>query len=569
MADSSHAKAKPRRELRFKRRRGGMLGLGRRITAIDVDGQVLRLVQTVHRYGRTRVTRFAAERLDLSADADLTEPAVMGKAIANALSQLRWRPSVVVMGVPRANVVLRTIHLPPSDSAGELASMVHFQVAKDLPFPIEDAVIDFTIQGETRAEPEATPIPRPEPAPDQEAQVRLEILVAAVKKEDVRFYQQTAAAAGFKLAGLGLRSYANARCVEACQLTSPSETVALVSLRPDEVIIDVLAGRSLVFSRVAPVKQPDEDDPKAAPVEPAEPSPAPRQDLIKPLRDLQFAQAVTIEVVRSLHSFQGTVSRNAVARVVVAGGTSNEQDVVQALQNRLSIPASLLNPAAAMGLPESVSQHASAALAVFGLGIGINDAEGMPFDFLQPKQPTPPPSPRRVKVLLGAGTAAALLVMLLGVRAHLTGKHTAVRNTLNQQIAREKQNVPTYKRMQLQVKTIREWQDLERNWLGEYLSLSTNLPPREEVYLSSLSFNSQGVVRMSVLARSGEILARLEEQLRKAGYQVKPLAITPGADKAGYHFRSNIEVVLPDRSAAPMPPAAASTQPDKPADTAG
>ena len=558
MADSTQATAKPRRELRFKRRRGRSFGLGRRITAIDVDGQVLRLVQTVHRYGRTRVTRFAAERLDLAGDSNLTDPTVMGLAISKALSQLRWKSSVVVMGLPRANVVLRTIQLPPSDHPGELASMVHFQVAKDLPFPIEEAVIDFTIQGEVRADFDTTQATRGELSPNPESQVRLDILVAAVKKDDVRFYQQTAAAAGFKLAGLGLRSYANARCVEACQLTSPNETVALVSLRPDEVIIDVLSGRSLVFSRVATVKQPDDETPEETEEAPSESkTPNPDQEITKPLRDLQFAQTVTIEVVRSLHSFQGTVSRNPVARVVVAGGTSNEQDVVQALQNRLSIPANLLNPAAAMGLPESVSQHASAALAVFGLGIGVNDTEGMPFDFLQPKQPSPPPSPRRVKVFIGAAVGAALLVMMLGLRAHLAGKRHTVRNSLTQQIAKEKKNLPTYKRMQLQVAGIRDWRNLGRNWLDEYVCLTTNMPPQKEVYLSSLSLSSQGIVRMSVLAKSGEILARLEEQLRTAGYQVKPLAITPGTDKAGYPFRSSVEVILPDRT----PPKPGSAQP--------
>ena len=46
-------------------------------------------------------------------------------------------------------------------------------------------------------------------------------------------------------------------------------------------------------------------------------------------------------------------------------------------------------------------------------------------------------------------------------------------------------------------------------------------------------------------ARSGEILANLDRQLRAAGYEVKPLAITPGNDKHGYNFRSTVELILP------------------------
>jgi hypothetical protein len=37
----------------------------------------------------------------------------------------------------------------------------------------------------------------------------------------------------------------------------------------------------------------------------------------------------------------------------------------------------------------------------------------------------------------------------------------------------------------------------------------------------------------------------LDKQLRAAGYDVKPLAITPGADRNGYEFRSNVELTAP------------------------
>jgi hypothetical protein len=36
----------------------------------------------------------------------------------------------------------------------------------------------------------------------------------------------------------------------------------------------------------------------------------------------------------------------------------------------------------------------------------------------------------------------------------------------------------------------------------------------------------------------------LDKQLRAAGYNVKPLAITPTADRHGYEFRSSVELTL-------------------------
>jgi hypothetical protein len=71
------------------------------------------------------------------------------------------------------------------------------------------------------------------------------------------------------------------------------------------------------------------------------------------------------------------------------------------------------------------------------------------------------------------------------------------------------------------------------------------LPGSEDLYLTSLSISAQGNIHLAVQARSGEILANLDRQLRNAGYDVKPLAITPGNDRHGYNFRSTVELLVP------------------------
>jgi hypothetical protein len=67
------------------------------------------------------------------------------------------------------------------------------------------------------------------------------------------------------------------------------------------------------------------------------------------------------------------------------------------------------------------------------------------------------------------------------------------------------------------------------------------------VYLTLLSVSGQGAIHLGVQARNGETLAKLEKQLRAAGYGVKPLAVNPGADKFGYSFRSNVELIVPEK----------------------
>ena len=84
-------------------------------------------------------------------------------------------------------------------------------------------------------------------------------------------------------------------------------------------------------------------------------------------------------------------------------------------------------------------------------------------------------------------------------------------------------------------------------WLDHYMYLSGVLPGPGEIYVTSLSVSGQGIIRLSVQAKSGEILARLDKQLRAAGYEVKPQAITPGVDRNGYDFRSSVELVIPPK----------------------
>ena len=517
------------------------------VTALDVDGATLRVVQATPHGNRISVTRIVAQRLEFATDADRSDPTTLGAAIARALDQLGVKPGPVVMGVPRAQVVLRTLTLPVLDDVRELASMVHFQVGKDLPFRMDEAVIDFKVRRKItppvpRAELAAKPDPSViEPVPPP----RLEVLVAAVKRDVVEFYQQTADIAGLKLVTLGLLPYANARCVEACHVAEGDQPVALVSLRPDEMNIDVIAQQTLLFSRGAPVKT--RPEPAAAPDLGVTGQPAPSSaSEPEPLAD-EFADAVTIEVVRSLHGYSGMDSQNPVTKVVVTGATGQERLVVERLSKRLAAPCSVLDLASALELSVEAAEHAPGAISTIGLALGVHDANGLPFDFLNPKRPAVQRDLRRIRILAGMAAAVALLVAVLGLRQILISHRLKILLAVDTELADAKSKQPIYQKMIRQAATVDDWVKGGRNWLEHYAFLSAILPAPEDIYITSLSVNGQGVIHLSVQARSGETLAKLDKQLRDAGYIVKPLAITPGADRFGYEFRSSVELLVPDK----------------------
>lgn len=501
------------------------------VTALDLDGTTLRVVQCGPRGG---VAQVFSGLLELPAEADRNDPGVMGAAVARALAKLKLKPGSVVMGVPRARAVLRTLVVPVIDKIPELASMVHFQVGRDLPFRIEEAVLDFKVCRRLEASSPGTgdsgdPAAKPEGVdPGAAAIPRLEVLVAAVKKEVVDYYRALAVAAGLELDALGLLPYANARCMEACRVADGDATLALVSLRPDEVGVDIIARQTLLFSRGAVLR--GSTDPAGAPNGPAN-----TEALIR---------NVVIEVVRSLHGHSGLESSPPAEKIVVAGATGHEADVVAALSARLSTPCTLLDPATALDLPKESQESAAGAIGALGLALGAMDGGGLPFDFLKPKRPAVQRDLRRIWALGGVVAAALVVAGVLGLRSTLIQRRTALLDAAAAELADAEKKRPVYRKLIAQTAVIEEWIKGDRDWLQQYAYLTSILPPSEEIYVTSLAISGQGSIRLAVQARSGETLARLDRQLRAAGYDVKPLAITPGADRFGYEFRSNVELIL-------------------------
>jgi Tfp pilus assembly PilM family ATPase len=533
---------KPAEELqaRFLKRSAFPIKARGPITALDWDGPLLRAAQSVQHGGKAEIVRFAAGPVQGSPGLDQPgqDAQASGARLAQALQGLDLKPGAVVMGIPRGLVFLRALSLPKPGTPAELAAMVHFQINKDLPFRPEDAVIDF--QANDRLPWTAPPAPPGSPAHESAgeqppATEKVDVLVAVVKKEVVQHYQGMAEAAGFKLAALGLDSYANARGLQACEPAGPPRTVALVSLRQEEVIIDVLAGGALVFSRTAPLA------PKGGPEAEAGPG-------------LSSAEAragelgtVTIETVRSLHNYEGLERHEPVQEILVAGAQGRGAAIAEALGRRCHLPCRLLDPASALGLSAKEPEYVSGALTALGLALSAQDQTPWPFDFLHPKRPPVPLNRRRAILLQAAAAAAVLLCVVWSVRAVLIHRQVKIRNGLQAQVNRTADNRKAYRELRLRAKTVHDWTMDKREWLDHYAYLSALLPGCTEVYVTSISAGARGVLHLSIQARSGEILAQVDKRLRQAGYEVRPLAITPCSDRYGYSFQSSLELTLPDK----------------------
>jgi hypothetical protein len=150
-------------------------------------------------------------------------------------------------------------------------------------------------------------------------------------------------------------------------------------------------------------------------------------------------------------------------------------------------------------------------------------------------------------VLAAAAAIVALLVSTVGLRQYLINQRKKLYSQINAQVLQEEKKRPIYRQMRVQADTIQGWMAEGRQWLEHYAYLSAILPPSEDIYVTSLTMSGKGLIRLSVQARSGDVLARLDKQLRAAGYEVKAGAISPGTDRYGYDFRSTVELTVPEK----------------------
>jgi hypothetical protein len=340
----------------------------------------------------------------------------------------------------------------------------------------------------------------------------------------VEYYQAIAQAAGAKLLRLGLRPYANVRCMEAYARHEMHARLALVDITADEAEIDVIEEGVLTFSRSAVLKVPTVGDADEAAVRDA-------------------VGAVASEVARSLQSYLGVERGHKIDAVLVAGGTGVEEAVAEELRKRLSIRCERLNPAPALGLEES-GPEASAFVSALGLALGQAPDAAVPFDFLNPKRPVVQRDLRKLAVI---AAAAAFVLVILTVVASASLYYYAAESRLGDltaQYNKLKEENRKVSALAKRVETIDGWVRSGRSWLDQWAYLSAIFPSCVETYITSLKTNPDGSVSFVVKAKNNEAINDLGKRLAAAGYDFKPGQVTTGPDPYGYTYSTTVKVMV-------------------------
>ena len=152
------------------------------VAILSIEGEKLSVLQAVKNGNQIRITHCWEGNLEIPTN---TDPKVQGELIAKKLRERKIRVSDVIFTIPRSEVMLRQLILPYVQDEGELASMVQFQIGRDLPFRQEDSTIDFSVIG-TRDVIEKE---NEEESKEKKPQKQLELIVAILPTKIVDFYK--------------------------------------------------------------------------------------------------------------------------------------------------------------------------------------------------------------------------------------------------------------------------------------------------------------------------------------------------------------------------------------------
>jgi len=491
---------------------------GRKLLSLDWDSRWLRMVQAVSQRGRVRSVQTVC--VALPAELDRSDPSAMGSFVRETLGEHKLNARRLLIDVPRDQAILNTLTLPGGAEA-ELPAAVHFQIVKELPFALDQAVVDFAVSGS-----------------DAGADT-VEVLVAAVRNDVLAFYQQMAEHAGLELERVGLRPYANLVSVAHVHSDIRSGRTVLVDVGPSLTEIDVIRDGRLVFSRAASVSVPA-----------VEGTPATGRDA----GEAGTAADLLLEVTRSLEAYRVTDPGVRIDRIVVAGATGVEEHLATALGRRFSVEAVLYDP----GEPFA-GQGEVHVLRGFSAAIGLIVGHGQPgkvyFDFLNPKKPIDLSAVRARKVRMTAlGAAAVLVAVVLGAN-HYLGQKRAVLEGVQKQVKQFEQEVAEFEDFQKQVEAALTWQRDEIIWLEHLKRLTELFPDNKQVYATSLGMSSTGRISVDLRMARTDVSTELAKRSLKQGYRAVPGSATERGSSDRYPATGSLRIELPEGGDRRVPPA--------------
>lgn len=313
----------------------GLPAVGARALGLDIGHAAVHLV-ALGRSPRGALMLHGQARVSLTVgavvDGQVEQFDTVARALVQACAQLRLRTRRVVMALPAASVLQRTVRLDRHACEGTgSGAQLQAMAAGLVPLAVEDLALDFAVVG---------------PAPDNAVEVEMRMAVARLDRVQDRL--ALAEAAGLEPVVIEPECHATQRACQAwwqrTQCAAPTDTLALVEWDPPIIRLTVMGLAQTLF------------------------------ELEQVWRDQNGHEQFAQEVGRLLRQFRDAVPGQRLACLLLAGDAAGQAGLEDALAQASGLRVVPIDPFAAMAVGPQLNrpdtkEHAGTYLQACGLAL--------------------------------------------------------------------------------------------------------------------------------------------------------------------------------------------------------
>ena len=331
-----------------------MLGLiGKRKTTpvlgLDISSTTVKLLELSYSGDRYRVESYAVSSLpqDAVIEKNVNDVDGVSNAVRSVVAQSRTKLKTVAAAVAGSSVITKMIDMPAGLSEDDMETQLTLEADQYIPYPLEEVAIDFEVQGVSA-----------------ELDNQVEVMLAACRRETIDIRVQAIESADLAPKIMDVEAYAMERAfalVQSQLALEQESTVAVVDIGATMTTLSVLNNGQTIYTReqLFGGKQLTDEIMRRYGLPLEEAGLAKKQgglpDDYEPEVLEPFKDAVVQQVARSLQFFFSSSQYNDVDYIILAGGVSSMEGLVELVQEKLGTPTAVANPFAEMSISSKVN----------------------------------------------------------------------------------------------------------------------------------------------------------------------------------------------------------------------
>ena len=339
------------------------------LVGVDISSASVKLLELSYSQNGYRVESYAVEMLpaDAMQEKEFKNVEAIGQAVERVVKRSRTRSKFGAIAVSGSAVITKIIQMNAGLKEHELVTQIELEAERHIPYPMSEVNIDFQVVG-----------------PNTKNAELVDVLLAASRTEMIDTLVEILGLGGLTAKVIDIEAYAIERAFRliADQLPSAGDhqTIAVVDIGSSMTSFCVLHDKSTVYTRdqIFGGKQLTEEIQRRYGLTYEEANLAKKQgglpedylvEVLEPFKD-----AVVQQISRSLQFYFSSQSYSEVDHIVLAGGTATLPGLVQRVEEKLGIPASVANPFANMTVAPRVSVpaiHADAPSLMICCGLAL------------------------------------------------------------------------------------------------------------------------------------------------------------------------------------------------------